>query len=100
MKDVQCYELFGGIALKNHAFSFSFSCCTYGKCNSQQQNGGKIVHDTKLFDPHFHSCSLVHDTKLFDPQFHSSSLVHDTKLLDPQFHSSSLVHDTNCTESQ
>ena len=25
MKDVQCYELFGGIALKNHAFSFAFS---------------------------------------------------------------------------
>ena len=24
MKDVQCYEIFGGIALKNHAFSFSF----------------------------------------------------------------------------
>ena len=24
MKDVQCYELFGGIALKYHAFSFSF----------------------------------------------------------------------------
>ena len=23
MKDVQCHELFGGIALKNHAFSFS-----------------------------------------------------------------------------
>ena len=23
MKDVQCCELFGGIALKNHAFSFS-----------------------------------------------------------------------------
>ena len=22
MKDVQCYELFGGIALKNHAFSY------------------------------------------------------------------------------
>ena len=22
VKDVQCYELFGGIALKNHAFSF------------------------------------------------------------------------------
>ena len=22
MKDVQCYELFGGIALKNHTFSF------------------------------------------------------------------------------
>ena len=26
MKDVQCYELFGGIALKNHAFSFFFLC--------------------------------------------------------------------------
>ena len=25
MKDVQCYELFGGIALKNHAFSFFIS---------------------------------------------------------------------------
>ena len=25
MKDVQCYDLFGGIARKNHAFSFSFS---------------------------------------------------------------------------
>ena len=25
MKGVQCYELFGGIALKNHAFSFSLS---------------------------------------------------------------------------
>ena len=25
MKDVQCYELFGGIALKNHAFLF-ISC--------------------------------------------------------------------------
>ena len=24
MKGVQCYELFGGIALKNHAFSISF----------------------------------------------------------------------------
>ena len=24
MKDVQCYELFGGIALKNHAFSFYY----------------------------------------------------------------------------
>ena len=27
MKGVQCYELFGGIALNNHTFSFfSFSC--------------------------------------------------------------------------
>ena len=25
MKDVQCYELFGGIALKNHAFHFKYA---------------------------------------------------------------------------
>ena len=24
MKDVQCYELFGGIALKDHVFSYIF----------------------------------------------------------------------------
>ena len=27
MKDVQCYELFGGIALKNHAFSLMMHTC-------------------------------------------------------------------------
>ena len=26
MKNVQCYELFGGIALKNQAFFSPFSC--------------------------------------------------------------------------
>ena len=29
MKGVQCYELFGGIALKNHAFSFSYTDLPY-----------------------------------------------------------------------
>ena len=29
VKDVQCYELFVGIALKNHAFSFFIFSCTY-----------------------------------------------------------------------
>ena len=29
MKDVQYYELFGGIALKNHAFSFFSLLCYY-----------------------------------------------------------------------
>ena len=28
MKGVQCYELFGGIALKNHAFSFLLDVCS------------------------------------------------------------------------
>ena len=31
MKGVQCYELFGGIALKNHTFSF-FSFFHFLKC--------------------------------------------------------------------
>ena len=29
MKGVQCYELFGGIALKIHTFSFSLFCMFY-----------------------------------------------------------------------
>ena len=36
MKDVQCYELFGGIALKNHAFSFLISC-SVSRCNRQAE---------------------------------------------------------------
>ena len=32
MKDVQCYELFGGIARKNHAFSFFNSCLREWVC--------------------------------------------------------------------
>ena len=41
MKDVQCYELFGGIALKNHASSFFFhfqTGQTNGKCLATQKN--------------------------------------------------------------
>ena len=34
MKGVQCYELFGGIALKNHTFSFSkFSFSFHFQCS-------------------------------------------------------------------
>ena len=38
MKGVQCYELFGGIALKNHTFSFSFG--THVRPTEQVQNIG------------------------------------------------------------
>ena len=38
MKDVQCYELFGGIALKNHAFSLKIS---YGF--NRFKEGGRFV---------------------------------------------------------
>ena len=33
MKGVQCYELFGGIALKNHAFSFSYITSLTNNCH-------------------------------------------------------------------
>ena len=32
MKGVQCYELFGGIALKNHTFSFFFTKKEISNC--------------------------------------------------------------------
>ena len=34
MNDVQCYELFGGIALKNHAFSSVKHNCHYNHIQS------------------------------------------------------------------
>ena len=40
MKGVQCYELFGGIALKNHTFSFSISTIDRMKMPSEMS---KIV---------------------------------------------------------
>ena len=42
MKGVQCYELFGGIALKNHAFSFSLSLSTFAVAQA--------------LTPHMHDC--------------------------------------------
>ena len=39
MKGVQCYELFGGMALKNHAFSFSFFVYPV----LQMQNSSQII---------------------------------------------------------
>ena len=40
MKGVQCYELFGGIALKNHAFSFSIDESTIKLDNWTPSTGG------------------------------------------------------------
>ena len=47
MKDVQCYELFGGIALKNHAFSFHFSfsnCVNNGRIWMVTQSDKQILN--------------------------------------------------------
>ena len=38
MKDVQCYELFGRIALKNHAFSFHFISSYCGSVSNSAFN--------------------------------------------------------------
>ena len=50
MKGVQCYEIFGGIALKNHAFSFfSFSSPRRIKCRIFIKIFGYEV-STEFFD--------------------------------------------------
>ena len=65
VKGVQCYELFGGIALKNHTFSFfsysskplslmqslylSSNLPTSGKYKSRKI----LTHDFALFAPHY-----------------------------------------------
>ena len=43
MKGVQCYELFGGIALKIHTFSFHFSFLAV--------NRGRLVGGTEMASP-------------------------------------------------
>ena len=42
MKDVQCYELFGGIALKNRAFSFFFNVLGYYSVPAISVSGGLL----------------------------------------------------------
>ena len=59
MKGVQCYELFGGVALKNHAFSFHTQCQTYSPVtktnvnkhmNIYMDNNEMYLHDMHLVD--------------------------------------------------
>ena len=47
MKGVQCYELFGGIALKNHAFSF---------LKKWQENNESFHSPLKYSRPKFQFC--------------------------------------------
>ena len=47
MKGVQCYELFGGIALKIHTFSFSFSL-SFAKFPSYFLSGDILHYSTAL----------------------------------------------------
>ena len=53
MKDVQCYELFGGIALKNHAFSFFFFISCYWstlRMTSEKSFDGREVLSTRRLE--------------------------------------------------
>ena len=46
MKDVQCYELFGGIVLKNHAFSFFYFIDKRKfKCKAKYKQTKKTIID-------------------------------------------------------
>ena len=51
MKGVQCYELFGGIALKIHTFSFSFF-----NANDDQMT---IIHNTFIVHDFCRTQSLL-----------------------------------------
>ena len=66
MKDVQCYELFGGIALKNHTFSFHFFHYTGG--SQSRQSGGSHCNHTGVIHYHHMSRKLSHLTG--GSQFH------------------------------
>ena len=46
MKDVQCYELFGGITLKNHAFSFS--TCQLFKFDFMEESSSGIARSDRI----------------------------------------------------
>ena len=49
MKGVQCYELFGGIALKNHTFSF-FQYATVGSaCDATVSQEDRLVVSVESF---------------------------------------------------
>ena len=49
MKGVQCYELFGGIALKNHAFFLDLNINIFNANTSYftAEQFANTVHDTK-----------------------------------------------------
>ena len=51
MKDVQCYELSRGIALKNHAFSF------FEPSNLVSEIAAPQVHGEKLVKPAITACA-------------------------------------------
>ena len=50
MKGVQCYELFGGIALKNHAFSFSFHLTLSLKEQAPMIYGSQLMEQSVYVD--------------------------------------------------
>ena len=81
MKGVQCYELFGGIALKNHAFfsmtpkhKFSFSTVLFLQHPEEQHSNNCSFHRNKTKNV-FHLLSFF-DEALFlilfkPPSFHT-----------------------------
>ena len=52
MKGVQCYELFGGIALKNHAFSFSLYNIVF-QIGSHETVEMLLVHSLIVLSQHY-----------------------------------------------
>ena len=49
MKGVQCCELFGGIALKNHAFIYLFTLGFSVSLVSDRPSNGEIMESVTIF---------------------------------------------------
>ena len=70
MKGVQCYELFGGIALKNHTFSFHFHLIIVLLLLLYTQVFLRVLFLALCFSP----CMLF----VFSAIIHSNSIIHQS----------------------
>ena len=83
MKDVQCYELFEGIAPKNHAFFHQMQLFWRQPSHPQPENGIDHISEVcsarrRLASTLQHNGSIVHDgsesvSELYDIDLHGGS---------------------------
>ena len=63
MKDVQCYELFGGIALKNHALSLTVYSVIFSHGESVLMSVGSFNYCLRFVDGEVEKSSKKHKKK-------------------------------------
>ena len=77
MKDVQCYELFGGIALKNHAFLFLFILFSYRIEFMWRKHSveTRLKISYNIFECHIHNNKEVRMEVASSPPDHLPTLI-------------------------